>query len=82
MKDSNLLTKAELHRLKAVASDEEWDKAYDSIHEAHGGALPADWWEEVIQSGFAERVMEKYGAISNASFQRVAKNKHVEDPNN
>jgi hypothetical protein len=72
MEQPGHLTDAEKSRLKAVRSDEEWDQAYYGIQQAHGGHLPNDWWETVIQSGLAESVMEAYGAKSNASFRHFS----------
>ena len=82
MRQVSLLTDAELTGLKAVQSDKEWDALYEQIQQAHGGRLPTDWWEAVIQSGLAEGVMDTYGAQSNASFQHLAKKDPTEGADN
>ncbi len=46
--------------METSKSAQEWDNNCDKIKKACSG-YPAFWWETIIQSGRARRIMAKFG---------------------
>jgi hypothetical protein len=56
-----MMTNEELKLLESTKSLAEWDAACDTIQKAHGG-YPSDWYEKVLRSGLANRVLTSFGS--------------------
>jgi hypothetical protein len=52
------ITEAELTKLAATNTEEEWNDACDAVKKARGGAYPPDWFAKVMMSGLAAKVMK------------------------
>jgi hypothetical protein len=51
----------ELDALKHVKTGREWDNTCDAIKKARGGYYPPDWFQKVLASGLAAKVLTKAG---------------------
>ena len=49
----------ELHALENTTCEREWNAQCDAIKKARGGFYPADWYAEVVLSGFMARQMSQ-----------------------
>lgn len=51
------LTEEEMQRLQSVKSSQEWNEACDAIKGAREGGYPPDWYEKVIMTRLADKVL-------------------------
>lgn len=63
---SKKLTSEQLDLLKATKSMDDWNTACGIIKNANGGDYPSDWWQEVMSSGLANKVMASWEDPSSA----------------
>lgn len=47
--------------MMSCMSVKEWNDNCKLVKNAHGGQYPSYWWEVIIQSGLAEKVMARFG---------------------
>jgi hypothetical protein len=67
------LTDAELARLEACKSDDDWNQACLDVKKAHGGGYPSDWYAKVIATGLVKRVAESWGGSADISLVTIDK---------
>ena len=51
------ITDQEIEMLKTCKTEEDWNKACDTVKRARGGRYPNDWFHKVVLSGLMDQIM-------------------------
>jgi hypothetical protein len=65
------LTDDELQRLGAATSTDQWNDLCAEVKKSRNGAYPGDWYQKVLASGLARRVLASFGETDEIEIRGV-----------
>lgn len=64
--------------LNETRSEDDWTRVCDAVKQANDGGYPAWWFQEIILSGFGDRMMGKWGGSTQIRIEPLTLDEFVD----